>query len=493
MSETNTSTISLPRILIAAPSSGSGKTLFTCALLRLLQRKGIRVAAFKCGPDYIDPMFHRNVLGTPSRSLDLYLAGEEGVCRSLAAGCREANAEIAVIEGVMGYLDGTGESGMTGSSCHLAAATKTPVILTVNARGMSRSASALVKGFAEYGEDRQIKGVFLNRTSKAMAGSIADWIADDTGLPVLASLPQEEDLAFSSRHLGLVEPGEIPDLHKRIDRAADLLSETMDLEKLLAIAQSAPELKISADPESRDSQIGDALSRVTIAVAMDEAFSFYYEDNLELLESYGAQILRFSPIHDSRLPDADGLLMGGGYPELWARELSANASMRDSIRRAAEAGMPILAECGGFQYLQKELETADGTTYEMAGALDGRSAMTGRLVRFGYVELSAQEETASKDKDSDTWRKAPWLDPGQTIRGHEFHYSDSTCNGEAFTAVKPNGRKWDCMVAKGRILAGYPHLYYPSCPPLAERFVNACRDFRQERSGSKPGSSASGV
>ena len=204
---------------------------------------------------------------------------------------------------------------------------------------------------------------------------------------------------------------------------------------------------------------------------MDEAFSFYYEDNLELLESYGAQILRFSPIHDSRLPDADGLLLGGGYPELWARELSANASMRDSIRRAAEAGMPILAECGGFQYLQKELETADGTTYEMAGALDGRSVMTGRLVRFGYVELSAREETASKDKDSDTWRKAPWLDPGQTIRGHEFHYSDSTCNGEAFTAVKPNGRKWDCMVAKGRILAGYPHLYYPSCPPLAERLT----------------------
>jgi cobyrinic acid a,c-diamide synthase len=398
-----------------------------------------------------------------------------------------------VIEGVMGYLDGTGENGMTGSSCHLAAATKTPVILTVNARGMSRSASALVKGFAEYGEDRQIKGVFLNRTSKAMAGSIAYWIADDTGLPVLASLPQEEDLAFSSRHLGLVEPGEIPDLHKRIDRAADLLSETMDLEKLLAIAQSAPELKISADPESRDSQIGDDLSRVTIAVAMDEAFSFYYEDNLELLASYGAQILRFSPIHDSRIPDADGLLLGGGYPELWAEKLSSNKSMRTSIRSAAEAGMPILAECGGFQYLQQELETKDGAVYEMAGVLDGRSAMTGKLVRFGYVALSAKEGTAGEIHGPAAWRKTIYLDPGQTIRGHEFHYSDSTCNGDAFTAVKPNGRHWDCMVAKGRILAGYPHLYYPSCPPLAERFVSACRDYRQERSGTKAKSSASGV
>ena len=506
--ETPKTMLKIPRILIAAPSSGSGKTLFTCALLRLLQRKGIRAAAFKCGPDYIDPMFHRDVLGTPSRNLDLYLAGEEGVRRSLAAGFREANAEIAVIEGVMGYLDGTGESGLTGSSYHLAVSTHTPVILTVNARGMSRSAAALVKGFAEYGTDRQIKGLFLNRVSQPSAGMIANWIREDTDLPVLASLPQEKAITFTSRHLGLIEPGEIPDLQNRIERAADLLEETMDLDQLLAIARSAPDVSAPVDtghtkavPSDRtgakaggtELQTQDPHSPVTIAVAMDEAFSFYYEDNLELLASYGAQILRFSPIHDSRIPDADGLLLGGGYPELWAEKLSSNKSMRTSIRSAAEDGMPILAECGGFQYLQQELETKDGAVCEMAGVLDGRSAMTGKLVRFGYVALSAKEGTAGEIYGHAAGHKTIYLDPGQTIRGHEFHYSDSTCNGDAFTAVKPNGRHWDCMVAKGRILAGYPHLYYPSCPPLAERFVSACRDYRQERGGTKAKSSASGV
>ena len=303
--ETPKTMLKIPRILIAAPSSGSGKTLFTCALLRLLQRKGIRAAAFKCGPDYIDPMFHRDVLGTPSRNLDLYLAGEEGVRRSLAAGFREANAEIAVIEGVMGYLDGTGESGLTGSSYHLAVSTHTPVILTVNARGMSRSAAALVKGFAEYGTDRQIKGLFLNRVSQPSAGMIANWIREDTDLPVLASLPQEKAITFTSRHLGLIEPGEIPDLQNRIERAADLLEETMDLDQLLAIARSAPDVSAPVDtghtkavPSDRtgakaggtELQTQDPHSPVTIAVAMDEAFSFYYEDNLELLASYGAHM-----------------------------------------------------------------------------------------------------------------------------------------------------------------------------------------------------------
>ena len=416
--ETPKTMLKIPRILIAAPSSGSGKTLFTCALLRLLQRKGIRAAAFKCGPDYIDPMFHRDVLGTPSHNLDLYLAGEEGVRRSLAAGFREANAEIAVIEGVMGYLDGTGESGLTGSSYHLAVSTHTPVILTVNARGMSRSAAALVKGFAEYGTDRQIKGLFLNRVSQPSAGMIANWIREDTDLPVLASLPQEKAITFTSRHLGLIEPGEIPDLQNRIERAADLLEETMDLDQLLAIARSAPDVSAPVDtghtkavPSDRtgakaggtELQTQDPHSPVTIAVAMDEAFSFYYEDNLELLASYGAQILRFSPIHDSRIPDADGLLLGGGYPELWAEKLSSNKSMRTSIRSAAEAGMPILAECGGFQYLQQELETKDGAVYEMAGVLDGRSAMTGKLVqqaRFMALQQGAKPSIWIPDRRS---------------------------------------------------------------------------------------------
>lgn len=470
MTHGNASEIRIPRILIAAPSSGSGKTLLTCALLRLLQRKGIRAAAFKCGPDFIDPMFHRKALGTPSRNLDLFLAGEEGVRRALTAGCREA--EIAVIEGVMGYYDGTGASGMEGSSYELACATQTPVLLAVDARGMSRSAAALISGFSGYGEQKMIRGVFLNRVSPVMADMISGWLASDSidsgdsGLPVLGSLPMDEKLRIDSRHLGLVEPDEIPDILTRIDRAAGYLEKTLDLDRLLEIARSAPVLQEAESFRWKGFAAKDGGKPVTIAVAEDEAFSFYYRDNLELLEELGAELVRFSPLHDSQLPEADGLLLGGGYPDLWGRELAANTEMLSSIRRAAEGGMPMLAECGGFQYLQEEMVDAVGNAHRMAGVLKGRSFMTKKLVRFGYVEVSG---------------KGQYYGSGLTIRGHEFHYSDSTNNGNACKAVKPSGKTWECMVLQGRIAAGYPHLYYRSAPAFAEAFVGECRKYREER------------
>ena len=445
MKQTCSSEIRIPRILIAAPGSGSGKTLLTCALLRLLGRKGIRAAAYKCGPDFIDPMFHKKVLGTSSRNLDLYLAGEEGVRRSFAAGCEGARrsfsagcedarrsfaaecegAQIAIIEGVMGYFDGTGASGMEGSSYHLASVLQAPVLLAADVRGMSRSAAALIKGFADYGEQKMIRGAFLNRVSPAIADRISGWLKSEAAIPVLGSLPADETLHIESRHLGLVEPDEIPDLLQKIDRAADLLEQTLNLELLLEIAKSAPVLRVEKEsvkvpgtvPESdcRDavpesarkdstaksarkdstakSAREDAAAKappVTIAVAEDEAFSFYYEDNLELLEELGAEIVSFSPLHDTSLPEADGLLIGGGYPELRAQELAANTFMVSAIRRAAEQGMPMLAECGGFQYLQEELVDAEGTAYKMCGVLKGSSRMTKKLVRFGYVEVSGE-------------------------------------------------------------------------------------------------------
>ena len=521
MKQTCSSEIRIPRILIAAPGSGSGKTLLTCALLRLLGRKGIRAAAYKCGPDFIDPMFHKKVLGTSSRNLDLYLAGEEGVRRSFAAGCEGARrsfsagcedarrsfaaecegAQIAIIEGVMGYFDGTGASGMEGSSYHLASVLQAPVLLAADVRGMSRSAAALIKGFADYGEQKMIRGAFLNRVSPAIADRISGWLKSEAAIPVLGSLPADETLHIESRHLGLVEPDEIPDLLQKIDRAADLLEQTLNLELLLEIAKSAPVLRVEKEsvkvpgtvPESdcRDavpesarkdstaksarkdstakSAREDAAAKappVTIAVAEDEAFSFYYEDNLELLEELGAEIVSFSPLHDTSLPEADGLLIGGGYPELRAQELAANTFMVSAIRRAAEQGMPMLAECGGFQYLQEELVDAEGTAYKMCGVLKGSSRMTKKLVRFGYVEVSGE---------------GLYFGSGRAIRGHEFHYSDSTDNGSACRAVKPDGRSWDCMVVQGRITAGYPHLYYRSDPAFAEAFVTECRKFREER------------
>ena len=465
MKHSHATEIRIPRILIAAPCSGSGKTLLTCALLRLLQRKGIRPAAFKCGPDFIDPMFHKKVLGTPSRNLDLYMAGEEGVRRSFAAGC--AGAQIAVIEGVMGYFDGTGLSGMEGSSYHLASVLQAPVLLAADVRGMSRSAAALIKGFADYGEQKMIRGAFLNRVSPAVADRIGGWLESETGLPVLGSFPVDASLHIESRNLGLIEPDEIPDLLQKIDHAADLLEQTLDLEKLLAVAGSAPALQVGEGATA----VADT-SQITIAVAQDEAFSFYYEDNLEILEELGAEIVYFSPLHDEGLPEADGLLIGGGYPELRAQELAANTGMLSSIRRAAERGMPILAECGGFQYLQEELVDAEGNAHLMCGVLKGRSRMTKKLVRFGYVEVSGE---------------GLYFGTGRAIRGHEFHYSDSTDNGNACKAVKPGGRSWDCMVVQGRIAAGYPHLYYRSDPAFAEAFVRECRKFRQEKNSCENG------
>lgn len=468
-----------PRVMIAAPSSGSGKTLVTCGLLRLLQRKDLHPAAFKCGPDYIDPMFHRQVLGVPSRNLDTFFTENAKQPQRLFSISRRSFS-ISVIEGVMGYYDGTGASGMLASSFDLAQQTQTPVILVVNARGMSRSVVPLLKGFAEYEQTAvnaqeeargtcvpQIKGVILNRVTKGMFPRMKKWIEEDTGLKVLGFVPQEDSFAWESRHLGLFAPGEIEDLNKRIDHLADVLEETIDLEALITLAQSAPQLQTDpvdkterAAPETRDRE-----NAPRIAVARDEAFSFYYEDNLDLLRECGAELIFFSPLRDKTLPEAEGLLLGGGYPELYAQALAENEEMKAQINARAADGMPILAECGGFMYLQEFLEPEDGKRFRMCGVLPGSCRKTPRAVRFGYVELS-------KKGTGD----AGYLQQGHRIRGHEFHYFDSTDNGDACLAAKPDGqRTWDCMVVKGSIMAGFPHLYYKSDPAFAENFVRACR------------------
>ena len=489
MKQICSSEIRIPRILIAAPGSGSGKTLLTCALLRLLHRKGIRAAAYKCGPDFIDPMFHKKVLGTPSRNLDLYLAGEEGVRRSFAAGCE--GAQIAVIEGVMGYFDGTGASGMEGSSYHLASVLQAPVLLAADVRGMSRSAAALIKGFADYGEQKMIRGAFLNRVSPVVADRICGWLESEAKIPVLGSLPADETLHIESRHLGLVEPDEIPDLLQKIDHAADLLEQTLNLELLLEIAKGAPVLRVEKESVKApgtvpESDWGDAVpesarkdstaksaredaaakaSPVTIAVAEDEAFSFYYEDNLELLEELGAEIVSFSPLHDTSLPEADGLLIGGGYPELRAQELAANTFMVSSIRRAAEQGMPILAECGGFLYLHDSIRTEQGESFPMAGIFPGEASSAGRLGRFGYITMTAREDSLLFPK-------------GGQIRAHEFHYWDTEERGSGMALTKPyGGRREDAVFYSDTLAAGFPHFYYPGNIRAAAAYLDACAAY----------------
>ena len=505
--------LSIPRLMLAAPSSGSGKTLVTCGLLHLLRRRHLRPAAFKCGPDYIDPMFHRQVLGIPSRNLDTFFSPADSPVRGNTAGetiaraVRRYGAGIAVIEGVMGYYDGTGMSGTEASSCELAAQTQTPVVLVVNARGMSRSIAPIIKGFTEYEKGKRwIRGVILNRISGPMFPVMKKWIEEDTSLKVIGYVPNDDTLSWGSRHLGLLQPGEVKDLQNQINHLADVLEKTIDIDALLKLAGTAPSLIIPPDSVKKESTVSSVPDKMTggprIAVARDEAFSFYYEDNLELLQELGAELVFFSPVHDREIPPADGLLLGGGYPELHAKALADNETMKKQIRELAAEGMPILAECGGFMYLQQsmdpgniktvagtgqeaddssirnstdasEKETSARTLYQMCGVLPGSCRMKDRLVRFGYIELD------KKDGETGT---AGYLQDGHHIRGHEFHYFDSTENGQECTAWKPDRkRSWDCMVVQGNIMAGFPHLYYRSDPDFAAAFVEKCRQFSKKQ------------
>lgn len=518
--EKETESIAIPRLMIAAPGSGSGKTLVTCGLLRLLQRKNLHPAAFKCGPDYIDPMFHRQVLGIPSRNLDTFFSPEDSenaantTAATLARAAAKNGAGIAVIEGVMGYFDGTGASGMEASSFDLAQQTDTPVILTLNAKGMSRSVVPLLRGLADYEkENRRIRGVILNRISPGMFPVMKKWIEEDTDLKVIGYLPQDDSLSWGSRHLGLLQPEELTGLQEQIDHLADTLESTIDQEALLDLASTAPPIRTPSESagkkadmaltpsesgekkaapalmpsgaseksEKKADRAGEKQILPRIAVARDEAFSFYYEDNLEMLQECGAELVFFSPVHDRTLPAADGLLLGGGYPELHAQALAQNEEMKAQICECAAKGMPLLAECGGFMYLQENLVLADRTpgkdgadqkTWKMCGLLPGTCRMTDKLVRFGYIELEKKDGQSGE---------AGCLKEGHRIRGHEFHYFDSTDNGHACTAHKPGRRRsWDCMVVQDNIMAGFPHLYYRSDPDFAAAFVEKCRQFSRK-------------
>ena len=454
----------MPRFLIAAPKSGSGKTLLTCGLLKLFKEEGLCPCAFKCGPDYIDPMFHRTVLEIPSHNLDTFFADRDtllDICQRAGEG-----RGISVMEGVMGLYDGLGGTRPEGSAYDLASATETPIILTIDAKGMGRTILPLLSGIKGWDREDRIKGIILNRMSKGYYEIIAPEIEKETGLKVLGFLPQLKGVSLESRHLGLVMPEEIRDLSRQLDILAGALRENVDIPALLGIARSAqdlPESCVSSHEEVKEIAVR---SSVRIAVARDEAFCFYYEENLNVLRRYGAEIVEFSPLHDEKLPEnIQGLLLGGGYPELYGEALSANLSMRQSVREAIGRGLPALAECGGFMYLHEEMEASDGKSYPMVGAIKASCRNTGHLTRFGYVELS--EKTAS------------FLPQGAVIKGHEFHYYDSTDNGGDWQAVKPTtGKGWACMISRPGQLFGFPHLYYPSNPEFVRHFTEACRRDR---------------
>lgn len=462
------------RFMIAAPKSGSGKTMITCALLQLLKDRGKNVSSYKCGPDYIDPMFHKKVLGVSSKNLDTFFTDEKTTVQLFLD--KRADGDFAVLEGVMGLYDGLGGIYEQGSSYHLAKVTQTPIILVVDAKGMGKSVLALIAGFLQYDTQHLIKGVLLNRMSKGYYDIIKPLIEKELSVKVVGYFPEQKDIGLSSRHLGLVMPDELADIKEQLDELAGRLKKTIDLDMLLDIAVEAEEITKTTNTEQM--QIQNQNNTVNIAVAMDEAFCFYYEDNLRLLEKCGAKLQYFSPLHDTSLPkDCDAMLLGGGYPELYAKELSENLSMRNSIKTAFKTGLPTVAECGGFMYLHTYIhniceEDADAQNYVfgMTGALDSECHFKGKLVRFGYIEL--------EEKHSN------FLPTDEKIRAHEFHYYDSTDNGADCIATRPaTGRSYDCVISHDNYWLGFPHLYYPSNPHFAESLVRKAYEYRRNKNG----------
>ena len=486
------------RFMIAAPKSGSGKTMITCALLQLLKDSGKNVLSYKCGPDYIDPMFHKKVLGVPSKNLDTFFTDEKTTVQLFLD--ERADGDFAVLEGVMGLYDGLGGIYEQGSSYHLAKVTQTPIILVVDAKGMGKSVLALIAGFLQYDTHHLIKGVLLNRMSKGYYDIIKPLIEKELSVKVVGYFPEQKDIGLSSRHLGLVMPDELSDIKKQLNETADRLKKTIDMDLFIDIAEAADEIgdSESADKDKRQTlknaepmRLQDQNNTVNIAVAMDEAFCFYYEDNLRLLEKCGAQLLYFSPLHDTKLPkDCDAMLLGGGYPELYAKELSENVSMLNAIKKAFRAGMPTVAECGGFMYLHTYIRDICDDTEEqnkadvqnkadiqndmnkskLVGALDGGCHFKGKLVRFGYIELAEKHSN--------------FLPPNEKIKAHEFHYYDSTDNGADCIATKPaTGRSYDCVISHDNYWLGFPHLYYPSNPHFAENLVRKAYEYRRNKNG----------
>ncbi len=454
--------IKAPRIMLAAPKSGSGKTLITCSLLAALKIKGIQTEAFKSGPDYIDPMFHKKIIEIPSRNLDTFFS-EGNQIRSLFMATENKEEYFSVVEGAMGLFDGLGGIKEDGSAYNLARELSMPVILIVDAHGTGRSIIPLLAGFKSYDRENLIKGVILNKITSGFYEMIRPEIEKEVDIQVLGYFAKQKDINLESRHLGLKLPGEIQHLREDVERAGKSLIQTVDLDKIIKIGQNAAEIIKDEPARTKDE------TRVRIAVARDEAFCFYYEDNLRLLRESGAELVEFSPIRDKELPEnIHGIILGGGYPELVADKLEKNETMKKAVRKALiEEKIPSLAECGGFMYLHEKLIDGD-KEYSWCGVVDGECYNTGKLGRFGYISIWEKEST--------------FMPEGQFIKAHEFHYYDSSNNGSACNAVKPTGTKsWDCVHKTENNWWGYPHLYYPSNPEFVQHFINVCKKYKESK------------
>ncbi len=453
----------VPRLLVVAGvSSGVGKTTVTLGLLEALHRRGLAVQAFKVGPDFIDPGFHALVTGRPSYNLDGWMCGRDHVLDTVA--CQTSDADFALVEGVMGCFDGIDGTSEDGSTAQVAKWLGAPVVLVIDARSLSRSAAAVVLGFERFDPDLRIAAVIANRVGGDVhARWVHDAIASNCHAAPVGAIKRDEALSLPERHLGLVTAAEgllTPELRQRL---AETIERSVDLDRLLALAAPLPSTAASSAARS-------APRRVSIGVAHDTAFQFYYADNLDLLRAAGAELVFWSPLADRELPDVDGLYVGGGYPELHAARLAANVDLQKAIRGFTEAGKPIYAECGGLMYLAEAIEDLDGVTHPMVGLLPTTVRMRPRRLTLGYTSVVVTAD-------------APIGNAGMTARGHEFHYSSLDPVPDSVSRVyrvgqRRGGERTEGYLV-GRTLMSYVHLHFASNPGVARNFVDACLGARR--------------
>jgi cobyrinic acid a,c-diamide synthase len=448
------SALTIPRLLIAGVSSGVGKTTVTVALARALRARGLRVAMYKCGPDYLDPTYHRLAAGSVSHNLDGWMMGREAVLQTFAASAQ--GADIALIEGAMGLFDGASPTSNEGSSAEIARWLSAPVLLVIDAGGMARSVAALAHGFQQFDPEVNVAGLLCNRVGSESHLALLSKAC--LAPPVLGGMLSETTARFSSRHLGLhAAEGSVDE--QALDLWADRLLAHTDLDRLLAIAAAAPALAPRAPSELR--QVG---KRCRIGIARDEAFSFYYPYNLHLLEQLGAELVPFSPLQGDALPAVDGLYFGGGYPELHARALAGNAALRESLHAFRARERPIYAECGGLMFLSDAIVTLDGTRHEMMGLVPGVATMQPKLCALGYVEVETKASSILGEA-------------GLVFRGHQFRYSRLDGAGTP-VLYGMRTRRTGAVTAEGyghgSVVASYVHAHWASNPRVAEGFVRAC-------------------
>ncbi|MBO4523416.1 MAG: cobyrinate a,c-diamide synthase [Ruminococcus sp.] len=443
----------MKRLLIGGTHSGCGKTTIVCAILSALKARGLSVSSFKCGPDYIDPMFHKSIIGAESYNLDSFFCCDNTLRHLLVTSGK--STDISVIEGVMGYYDGV--SGR-GSAHSVSMVTETPSIIVIDCKGASESIGAMMKGFLDYEVPNKIKGFIFNRLPERLISFVQD-LCQRLGTRYFGSFPMNS-FSLESRRLGLITADEVVDLKEKTYELGVLAEKYLLIDELIVAAETS---HLDYIPLKVERIYIDSKPR--IAVAKDKAFCFIYSENLELLKNLGCEITFFSPISDKKLPEnCCGLIFSGGYPELHAEELSANHELLAAVKSAVKSGMPTIAECGGFMYLHEAMKTEDDREYKMVGVFKGTAYETSHLQRFGYVTLTANEDSLICQKD-------------QKIAAHEFHYWDSTDNGSSFTARKADGREWSCIHGSKSLYAGFPHLYFYTDIRIAERFAAACAEF----------------